>query len=855
VTLNPDLLPVRKWSPVNTGRPGNSVQSKGLVLCPGPELSRYTVVMEISGELKPGSRVRQIEILSVLGEGGMGRVYAAYDARLKRRVALKVIRREGARDERLRKRFLREARVLSTLKHPGICQIYDIIEEEEGDFLVLEEVPGRNLRAIISDGMDIGTALDIGAQILEILIVVHREGIIHRDLKPENIMLQPDGRVKILDFGVAGAVREKLTLPPADLSDADDAEDEFGRMLTVEELTTQGVRVGTLRYMSPEQARGEPLSPSSDIYSFGLVLREMITGKVPFGENLDMQVLIQKVGWGDLEPLPGLRSDLRNFLERLTSPAPADRPSARDAVEKLRRIVEAPARRRRRALVASVLVLLTLLSGGLAFQWQRARSEAERAQRLLKETRETSDFLESLFRLSDPFSESALTGRGPVAVETLLEKGVENIRNRFADQPLSRARLMLLLGRIERRIGHFDRAADLLAEAVSILREDQDANPKELGEALLELGETRRRQADYEAAEELFQRALEVVQSGQQEPDRLAVAEIMEYIGLLRMNQGRLEEGARILEQSLKIREEAGGGNALDLALSLQRLGSCEKSLAHYDVAEQHLRRSLEIARSHLGPDALGVASIHNEIGSLELMLRRSEEAEVHYRQALEIGRRWLPEDHPLLGTFLCNLANILDDEGQYEEAARCYTEALSIAEKTVGKEHPETAQMLLNLAMLKQHLGKLDESAELFESCINSLKRSLGPGNPRTGLAMNSYGVLEQERKNYAAARDLYAEALGIFRAGLGPEHPLTAMALNNLGEVSALQGRYRLSERYYREALKAGEKAFGKNDPATAEILKGLARSCERCGKTEDASRFEARAEAILQNASAEN
>jgi len=810
--------------------------------------------MEAPEGLKPGCRVRQIEIISVLGEGGMGRVYSGYDQRLKRRVALKVIRREEHRRENSRKRFLREARVLSALKHPGICQIHDIFEEPEGDFLVLEEVPGRNLQALISEGLEIEEALDIGAQILEVLMVVHREGIIHRDLKPENIMVQPDGRVKILDFGVAGAVREDYaSRDEGSLNRADTGEDP-GQTLTVEELTACGFRVGTLRYMSPEQARGENLGTASDIYSFGLVFREMVTGKAPFGEHLKTPILIQRVGWGDLEPVVGQSGDLRVYLERLTSPAPADRPSARDAAEQLRRIRNAPGRRRRRFLVASALVLLTLLAAGFAFQWQQARAQGERAGRLLKETRETSDFLESLFRLSDPFAREPSSGNKPVAVETLLKRGVQNIRSRFADQPLSRARMMFLLGRIERRIGHFDEAAELLEEVVAIRKNSPDVQGEELGEALLELGTIRRRQAKYSAAEDLILQAEEIAreQSGK---DSIPAAEAMECLGLLRADQGLPGDAVSLLEEALRIREGSVEGRELDLALNLQTLGSCEKLLARYDKAEEHLRRSLEIVRSRQGNDVVAASSIYNEIANIEMGRGRLEQAKENYSRALNIGRRSLPGDHPLLGTFLCNLANVLDAQGEYSEAEPLYLEALSISEKSVGKDHPTIAQILLNLAMLKQHLGKLDESAELFKTSIGTMRKTIGSENPKTGLAMNSFGVLELERKNYASAQNLYVGALDIFRKNLGSVHPLTAMALNNLGEIHRLQGNYRLSEEYYRKALTAGEKAFGAENPAVAEILQGLAQTCALQGESADADRFNARAGNILNSSSAKN
>src|SRR5215831_17002993 len=215
--------------------------------------------------LAPSSRLGPYEILAPLGAGGMGEVYRARDPRLGREVALKVLRADALKDEERRRRFEIEARAASSRNPPNILTIYDIGEERGTPFFVSELVEGESLRAVLRGGsLPTRKLLDIGVQIADGLAAAHQADITHRDLKPENIMLTREGRVKILDFGLArpAATPEEQT---------------------VSELVTKpGVVLGTLAYMSPEQARGEKVDFRSDQFSFGSVLYEMATGKRPF---------------------------------------------------------------------------------------------------------------------------------------------------------------------------------------------------------------------------------------------------------------------------------------------------------------------------------------------------------------------------------------------------------------------------------------------------------------------------------------------------------------------------------------------------------------------------------------------
>jgi serine/threonine protein kinase/Tfp pilus assembly protein PilF len=225
-----------------------------------------------------GEIISHYRIIEKLGRGGMGEIYLAEDKQLGRKVAIKFLPAEVATNENARQRLLREAQTAATLDHPNICAIYEVGQEGGYSFIVLQYIEGETLAARLKRQLpELREALAIAAQVADALNEAHARGIIHRDIKPENIMLTTRGQVKVLDFGLAKTVRDPGMVEP-------DA--ETGTLLSI-----PGMMIGTVPYMSPEQVRGEDLDCRSDIFSFGIVLYELLSGRRPFEAKSTAEVI------------------------------------------------------------------------------------------------------------------------------------------------------------------------------------------------------------------------------------------------------------------------------------------------------------------------------------------------------------------------------------------------------------------------------------------------------------------------------------------------------------------------------------------------------------------------------------
>lgn len=258
------------------------------------------------GESLVGQTIGHYQVTREIGSGGMGEVYLAQDTRLGRLVALKLLPTDLSKDEDRLRRFEQEARTASALNHPNVCVIYEVGEtEDDGHYIAMEYIAGVTLRQHMTEArLKLGEVLDVAVQIASGLAAAHEVGIVHRDIKPENIMLRRDGYVKVLDFGLA-----KLSVKPLPCTDS-------AAPMVSREATDPGVIIGTVQYMSPEQARGKEVDARSDIFSLGVVMYELVAGRTPFEGETSTDVLAAIL---DREPMPLARfsPDVPTELQRI----------------------------------------------------------------------------------------------------------------------------------------------------------------------------------------------------------------------------------------------------------------------------------------------------------------------------------------------------------------------------------------------------------------------------------------------------------------------------------------------------------------------------------------------------------
>ena len=572
----------------------------------------------------------------------MGEVYAGFDDTLHRRVALKAIREDHRLSAPAKARFLREARILSQLDHPGICRVYDFIETPASDWLVLELIEGKTLDSALRHGVEPGARLAIAQQIADVLVVTHRAGVVHRDLKPGNVMLTAGAAVKVLDFGLAQAGEINFDPRRAKSPDVIVSHDiDATRTLATPDHTHAGVIIGSPGYMSPEQTRGEPATPASDVFSFGLLLQELFTGATAYPHDVPLAAVLDDMRRGATKPIVGAPADIAALIMAMTSPLAAGRPTAVEVAARIRWIRDKPKRRLRN--IAAAALVIAALGGATKYTVDLARertiavvarddAERRRAQAedligfMLGDLREK---LEPVGRLD------VLDGVGAKAMDYFAAVPASDLSDA---ELLSRSTALYQIGEVRIAQGNLPAAAQPLQESLTLAEALVTRNPGD-GNRLFNLAQSHYwvgfvhwRRHELDAAEKQFQAYLDVARrlvalDGTKADWRREVAYASSNIGSVLQARGDLEGALDNFRETLAIEEsllasapedtelgKAVGASHNAIGLVLRLRGKLDEALNEFraerdvlvmlasgDPADSGLQQGLLRSRSYIG--------------------------------------------------------------------------------------------------------------------------------------------------------------------------------------------------------------------------------------------------------------
>ncbi|MFL6197012.1 MAG: tetratricopeptide repeat protein [Thermoanaerobaculia bacterium] len=697
-----------------------------------------------------------------IGAGGMGSVWLARrnDGRFEGTVAVKLLSAAllGAAGAA---RFRREGTILARLKHPNIAQLIDAGVSEVGQpYLVLEYVEGEPIdRWCDEQGLDVRSRVRLFLDVLAAVAHAHANLVVHRDLKPSNVMVSKDGRVKLLDFGIAKLMEEDGALT---------------------QLTREGVRAFTPAFAAPEQVMGESVTTATDVYALGALLYFLLSGRHPAGEPGSSPVGLMRAIL-ETEPQrlseaieePRLRRELRGDLEVIVAMALKKRPEERYAsvtalAEDLRRyLAEEPilargdsliystrkfTRRHARSLTASALAVF-VLAAIVAFYTIRLRHEARKATAV-------SGFLTELLSQADPY----VTGHKEPTVRSLLDAGALKVRKNLADQPEVQREMLALLGRIYLRRGTYDKALPMLEQAVALGRRTVGPG-RELAESLSDLGVARRQGSDLAAARAALESALAMRRKtlGDADPD---VAISHSELGRVLSDLGLLDEAETHYRAALAIRRKVLGPADHETATSLSDLGLLLKKKGDQSGAETLLREALERTRKSSGPRHPDVGT---SLSNLALVIEDRGDhrtAEAMLRESLEIGQASLGREHPRNAQKLANLAIVLRAEGRLAEAEAADEEALAISRRALGMDHPTVAQQEVILARIHLDQGRPATAAPLLRHALEAQRRRLPKGDWRIGETLSLLGDASTRLARFAEAEPCLLQALEILEA-----------------------------------------------------------------------------------------
>jgi eukaryotic-like serine/threonine-protein kinase len=827
-------------------------------------------------------RLNHYVLLSKLGEGGMGVVYAAYDEKLDRKVALKLLRSEAER--KAQRRLVREAQSMARLSHPNVVQIYEIGETEQRIFIVMEFVKGVTLKDwLAAQPRSQRAILEVFHAAGQGLAAAHAQGLVHRDFKPDNVMIGDDGHVRVMDFGLAhGDESERV----------DDAGATAQQMIMEPSgLTATGVLMGTPAYMAPEQFESRKTDARTDQFSFCVALWEALHGQRPFAGaslmDLSISVCSGSVSTPDHSDVP---TWLRKVIARGLRVEPDARwPSLPALLDALR---EDPTRRRRGLFgVLAVLAMTLGVIGWAQLSDQRSHAQlvhaCEQEAQALRWHEAIQAELAAAFEAAGlPYARSAWA-----RTHALLDAYARD---------WSRARRDACL---ETRVEH--QRDEPSYALISACLDERRATFEGLLDAWTELDETTLARATSAAAglspvstcttalwlTQRMQAPTELRAEVEQLRARLGQISALKYVGKYDEGLARLEPIERdakalgwaplsaealVARGHLQYRlgdhelarasveraylDAVGAGHdmvalqsaSLLTAIVGDELAEPKPGLYWGELALEHVERMGLTDTIHEAGVLGGISSVHTAAGGFEQATAAND-------RALQITKAALGPDHLQVALVLNNAGTTQWEQGNYDEALPLFLASLRIKQAVLGIEHPENGAALNNIGAVHWGRGDFDQALAAFEQALAIRIATFGPVHPDVAGAHNNIGAVLASQRQHEQALVSFRRALDIQMATLGPDHPDVAGALTNIGNILGNQAEAQgnppelLQEvlETHRRALVIWEAAYGPTHAKVAMSLNNIGVAQWRRGELDEALATHHRALAIREAA----
>ena len=800
---------------------------------PGGEAVERAVVGVLDLALEAGegperTRIGPYRILRELGRGGLSTVYLAErdDAEYRARVAIKLVKR-GMDTRDILRRLRRERQILATLDHPYIARLFDGGSTEDGlPYFVMEAIEGQTLDAWCDDRqLPLRERLELFCKVCEAVQYAHQNLVVHRDIKPGNLMVTDGGTPKLLDFGIAKLLEPGQATHPT--------------------ATAAGLRLLTPQFASPEQIRGEPLTTATDIYSLGVLLYLLLTGRSPLppglsGRAVEHAVCEVPAPRPSQEVLRGpeneadaaarargtrserlsrrLRGDLDNIVLMALRKEPRRRyASAQQLGDDLQRYLEAMpvrarpdtfryragkfVRRHRYGVVAACLLFTSLSAGIVTTTWQARRAEAaqaraesnlELAERQRAKAERVSGFLVNLFEQNDPGESKG----DDITAREILDRGARRILLELSGEQELMAEMMDVMGTVYQKLGDYPEAETLLRRALEERRALYGEEHPEVAASLRNLAFLEMTRNDFESAEAHYRQAL-ALRRRLQPFEPAPTGEILNDLAVLHLSHEDFTVAEELFHEALDLRRTHLDTDHPDIAETLNNLAALHYHRGELAIAEELMRESLTLRRSHYGDLHPRVATSLNNLAALLQSQSRFEEAEPLVREVLAMRRRMLGEDHPDVAVSLNNLGALLREQSRLEEAVPALKSALEITRKALGERHLNVSGIQLNLAQVYHRQGTLDEAQALFLDSYTLRRELLGDDHPRTAFPLLGLGRSRLEAGDVAGAEGPLRSALALLESSQGDGSEVLAEARGALGEVLLETGALAEAER----------------------------------------------------------